>query len=137
MGDGTSALIHNMWTSVSGNAKELRDAADRLDAYMESCIALYMKKCSLSEQQLREMMNAETVLTPQKALEYGLIDQIGASVKEQLPTIAQLQRENNELRMQLRNNDFNQKELKEFLQSTKRKPEPSGFEAFFNIRKGE
>ena len=134
MGDGTSALIHNVWTSVSGNAKELRDAADRLDAYMESCIALYMKRCCLNEQQLREMMDAETVLTPQKALEYGLIDQIGTKTQEQLPTIEQLQLENTKLRMHIKNNDFNQKELKLFLQST-RKPESAGFEVFFNSRK--
>ena len=35
MGDGTSAIIHNMWTTVSGNAPQLRDTANKLDAYME------------------------------------------------------------------------------------------------------
>lgn len=54
MGDGTSAIIHNMWTTVSGNAKQLRDTANQLDAYMESCIALFMKRCTVSEQQLRK-----------------------------------------------------------------------------------
>ena len=36
MGLGTSALVHNMWMSVEGNAKELRKAADDLDVLMES-----------------------------------------------------------------------------------------------------
>ena len=138
MGDGTSALIHNMWTRVEGNAKELRDAADRLDAYMESCIALYLKRCNLTEEQLRGMMDAETVLTPQKALEYALIDQIGVETKGKLPILEALQRENKELRMKIRDNDFNQKELKEFLQSNKKEHvDSTGFGAFFNSRKGE
>lgn len=136
MGDGTSALIHNMWTRIEGNAKELRDAADRLDAYMESCIALYLKRCNLTEEQLRDMMDAETVLTPQKALEYALIDQIGVGAKEKLPTIESLQKENAELRMQIRNNDFNQKELKEFLESNKKEHvDSTGFGAFFNSKR--
>lgn len=138
MGDGTSALIHNMWTRVEGNAKELRDEADRLDAYMESCIALYLKRCNLTEEQLRGMMDAETVLTPQKALEYALIDQIGVETKGKLPILEALQRENEELRMKIRDNDFNQKELKEFLQSNKKEHvDSTGFGAFFNSRKGE
>ena len=35
MGLGTSALVHNMWMSVEGNAKELRKAADDLDVLMK------------------------------------------------------------------------------------------------------
>lgn len=138
MGDGTSALIHNMWTRVEGNAKELRDAAERLDAYMESCIALYLKRCNLSEEQLREMMDAETLLTPQKALEYGFIDQIGVAESDQTQVIESLQKEMLELRSKICNNDFNQKELKAFLRSNKKETiDSTGFGAFFNSKKGE
>lgn len=136
MGDGTSALLHNIWMSATGNAKQLRDAADRLDAYVESCIALYMKRCTISEEELRQLMDAETVLTPQKALEYGFIDMIGV-VEEQQSKEQMMQRlleENAELKMKMQNDDFNQRELKEFLMATKpkAKPEPTGFQAFFN-----
>ena len=76
MGLGTSALIHNMWMSVDGNAKELRKAADDLDTLMESNRQIFLEKSNLEEQQLIDMMEAETFLTPEKALEYGLIDKV-------------------------------------------------------------
>lgn len=140
MGDGTSALLHNMWMSVSGNAKDLRDAADRLDAYMESCIALYMKRCTINEEELRQLMDAETVLTPQKALEYGFIDEIGVveGERSQEQIMQMLLKENAELKAEMKNNDFNQRELKEFLMTTKpaSKPDPTGLQAFFNGKGG-
>lgn len=76
MGLGTSALVHNMWMSVDGNAKELRKAADDLDVLMESNRKIFLERSNLEEQQLIEMMEAETFLTPEKSLEYGLIDRI-------------------------------------------------------------
>lgn len=68
--------IHNMWMSVDGNAKELRKAADDLDTLMESNRQIFLEKSNLEEQQLIDMMEAETFLTPEKALEYGLIDRV-------------------------------------------------------------
>ena len=76
MGLGTSLLIHNMWLSVSGNAEELRKAADDLDVLMESNRQIYMEKVNIDEDQLIEMMNAETYLTPQQAVEMGFADEI-------------------------------------------------------------
>ena len=76
MGIGTSALIHNMWMSVAGNAKELRKAADDLDILMESNRKVFLERSNLEEQRLIEMMEAETFLTPDQCLEYGFIDKI-------------------------------------------------------------
>ena len=42
MGQGTTAIIHDMWETVTGNAADLRAEADNLDVAMESCIALFM-----------------------------------------------------------------------------------------------
>ncbi|GFI12194.1 ATP-dependent Clp protease proteolytic subunit [Lachnospiraceae bacterium] len=77
MGLGTSALIHNMWMSVAGNAKELRKAADDLDVLMESNRQVFLASSNLDEQRLIEMMDAETFLTPDQCLEYGFIDKVG------------------------------------------------------------
>ena len=134
MGDGTSAIIHNMWTTVSGNAKQLRDTANQLDAYMESCIALFMKRCTVSEQQLRKMMDAETVLTPDKALEYGLIDRIGTEQKADID-IEQLLKENLELKQQISNKTFQQQELKKFLMGNKPEQKNDPFQAFFDTKR--
>lgn len=76
MGLGTSALIHNMWMSIDGNAQELRKAADDLDILMESNRQIFLARSNLEEQQLIEMMEREQFLTPDMALEYGLIDRV-------------------------------------------------------------
>lgn len=76
MGLGTSALVHNMWMSVDGNAKELRKAADDLDVLMESNRKIFLERSNLEEQQIIDMMEAETFLTPDQCLEYGLIDKV-------------------------------------------------------------
>lgn len=78
MGIGTSALIHDMWVVAEGNARELRKVADDLDVLMESNRQIFMERSNLSEQQLIEMMEAETFLTPEQCLKYGLIDRVGS-----------------------------------------------------------
>ena len=79
-------------------------------------------------------MDAETVLTPQAALEYGLIDKIGAESKKEVD-IEQLLKENLELKQQVRNQIFNQEELKKFLTGNKPEQKINPFEAFFNAKK--
>lgn len=49
MGQGTTAIIHDMWETVTGNAADLRAEADNLDVAMESCIALFMQRAKISE----------------------------------------------------------------------------------------
>lgn len=150
MGDGTSAIIHNIWTRVEGNAEELRKKADDLDKFMESCIQLYMKRCTVSEEELKAMMDAETVLTPQDALNYGLIDQIGVKAQESSgDELERLVEENRQLRQQIKNDNFAKQQLTDFLQSVKSKQKENnrekgqlnqkstGFDAFFYGKKGE
>lgn len=77
MGIGTSALVHDMWIDASGNARELRKIADDLDILMEANRKIFLEKSNLEEEQLKDMMEKETLLTPDQCLEYGLIDKIG------------------------------------------------------------
>lgn len=77
MGIGTSALVHDMWIDASGNARELRKIADDLDILMEANRKIFLEKSNLEEEQLKDMMEKETFLTPDQCLEYGLIDKIG------------------------------------------------------------
>lgn len=80
MGLGTACLFHNMWTMVQGNAEQLRQAADQLDAMMESNRKIYMQKAKgITEEELKAMMDAEMILTPEKCLELGFCDEIGGS----------------------------------------------------------
>ena len=80
MGLGTSMMIHDMWMTVSGNARELRKQADDLDVLMESNRKIYMNRAkNLTEDELIDMMQKETILTPEQCLEYGFCDEIASS----------------------------------------------------------
>ena len=76
MGVGPTALIHEPWVETSGNAKELRKTADDLDVLTASNRKIFLERSNLEEQQLADMMEAETFLTPDDCLEYGLIDKV-------------------------------------------------------------
>jgi ATP-dependent protease ClpP protease subunit len=81
MGLGTSLLIHNMWINISGNAEDLRKAADDLDVLMEANRQIYMDKVTITEDELIEMLNNETYLTPDQAVEKGFADEVNKSVE--------------------------------------------------------
>lgn len=83
---GTTALIHNMWMYCSGNATQLRKYADDLDDMMEANRQVFMERAKISEDELKELMENETYLTPDKALEYGLIDEIMGKQAEPVDT---------------------------------------------------
>lgn len=143
MGEGTSAIIHDMWMHVTGNAADLRKAADDLDVMMESCIHLFMQRAKhLTEKDLRELMHQETVLTPEKAMYYGFCDRIGSGTKEE-PKVKEREDHEEELKQNLAvlakevvNIKRHQENLKEFMQyaftkSQALNPKQDGFNAFF------
>lgn len=98
---GTTALIHNMWMTCSGNAAQLRKYADDLDDMMEANRQVFMERAVITEEELKGLMEVETYLTPDKALEYGLIDEVygkkGEAPKpeEILEKLSQMQRQLN------------------------------------------
>lgn len=71
-------MIHNMWMGVYGNAAELRKAADDLDTINAAGRKAYLAKAGekLPEETLVEMMDAETWLTAEQCIAYGLADRL-------------------------------------------------------------
>lgn len=69
-------MIHNPWTYVVGNSTELRKQADDLDRIGESSKQSYLQKAGdkLSDDKLQKMLDDETWLNANEALEYGLCD---------------------------------------------------------------
>lgn len=83
MGLGTSMFLHNPWTVVGGNADQLRAMADQLDELSEASLQLYMSRATgITEDELREMMKKETMLAPDKCLQYGFCDIVGEKKKD-------------------------------------------------------
>ena len=115
-----------------------RAEADNLDVAMDSCVALFMQRATVSEDELREMMHKTTTLSPQMALEYGLIDEIGVAPKEEDPDVKlqEVVNENKVLRQRINTRNEHQKQLAEFYQLTHKKEHKkenrTGWGAFFD-----
>jgi ATP-dependent Clp protease protease subunit len=85
-------MIHNAWSIAVGNSSDLRKRADDLDRISQSSMQSYLQKAGdkLSEEKLQEMLDAETWLSADGALQYGLSDvtleenQMAASISEDL-----------------------------------------------------
>ena len=71
-------ILHNMWTVAVGSADDLRNEADKLDAWMKASRALFVQRCEgkVTEEKIKEVMDKETLLGPDDALELGVIDEI-------------------------------------------------------------
>lgn len=129
MGLGTSLLIHNMWLSVSGNADDLRKAADDLDVLMESNRQIYMDRVNISEEQLIEMLNAETYLTPQQAVEMGFADEVTGEEdgegegSNEGATLEQMQKQLSQMRRTMAEQLAFKEELKQLYKNTMQKEE--------------
>lgn len=99
---GTTALVHNMWMYCGGNAVQLRKYADDLDDMMEANRQVFLERATIAEEELITIMENETYLTPEKALEYGLIDEImgkkaePVNTNEMLEKLSQMQQQLNQ-----------------------------------------
>lgn len=126
MGLGTSMLVHNMSMYVYGNAEMLRKCADDLDVLMESNRQIYMARAkNLTEEELAEMMDKETYLTPEQCLDYGFCDEIGAYQADQNRLNQQAAIKVQQLQRQLNSMKSFGQEMKQFvpLQQEPKDPE--------------
>lgn len=69
-------MIHNAWTMTAGNANDLRKEADTLETITESSIKAYESVANISREEIKALMDAETWLTANEALEKGFITDI-------------------------------------------------------------
>lgn len=121
MGLGTSMLIHNPWTFVIGNAEELRAEADRMDALALASRQLYMNRAkNLTEEQLMEMMDKETLMDPETCLKYGFCDVVDKYEKEVIKPQENTDDEKvKELKRQLKEQAFTRSEVEKMLDGLK------------------
>lgn len=93
MSTASLLMIHNAWTYASGNSKELRKQAETLDKITQASINAYMQEVNITEEELKQMLDDETWITPQEAIEKGFItaivnekeaEEVSQSVKKSL-----------------------------------------------------
>ncbi len=93
MSNASLLMIHNAWMYTAGDPNQLRKDAEDLEKITEASINAYMSRVNITEEKLKEMMDAETWITPVDALEMGFATSIvdggvsknaSQSVKKQL-----------------------------------------------------
>ena len=78
MPENSMLMIHNPWTFAMGNSKELRKQADDLDRIAQASIKTYLSKSNgkIDEETLVKLLDEETWLSAQEAVDYGLADEV-------------------------------------------------------------
>lgn len=106
MYSNTMQMIHNAINGAYGNASQLRKVADDLDKIMEGNRQAYLEKSNgkLTEEKLIELLNAESWLTANDCLEYGLCDVVIAEEKDMTEARQMLQQVNKTLEQQINYN---------------------------------
>ena len=94
MSNASLLMIHNAWLYTAGDPNQLRKDADDLETINQASVNAYMSRINITEEALKEMMDAETWIAPADALEMGFATAIiddtqnkkaaGQSVKKKL-----------------------------------------------------
>lgn len=79
-------MIHNAWTSASGNAAELRKQAEDIEKINDMSVQAYMSRVNIEEDDLRALMDAETWITAREAVDMGFATRIETFDKDDGPS---------------------------------------------------
>lgn len=76
MSNTSLLMIHNAWTYASGDSNDLKEQAENLEKITQASINAYMNVTNVSEEDLKEMMNKDTWINGDEALEMGFTTKI-------------------------------------------------------------
>ena len=76
MPNNTMFMVHNPMTVASGSSKDFNKTADVLDKVKETILNTYVSKTGQEKEILSQLMDDESWLSAEEALEYGFIDEI-------------------------------------------------------------
>lgn len=71
MRSGSMMMVHMPWTLSQGNAEEMRKTADTLEKTGDSIVDIYSERTGISSDDIRNIMNEETWLSAEEAVEQG------------------------------------------------------------------
>jgi len=131
----TMMMIHNAWMGIFGNAKELRKAADDLDAIMEGNMEAYLLKADgkITKDKLMELLDGETWLTAKQCLEYGFADQVLTKETDMTEAQALLQKVNLSLEAKVSYNKAIAAQLRDMTETKEAIDDPKVIEAIEDI----
>jgi ATP-dependent protease ClpP protease subunit len=76
MAEGAFFMIHRAWCLQVGDADDMRSVADLLDKVDASIVVDYSRKTGMGDDEIMQLMTAETWFTATEALENKFIDRI-------------------------------------------------------------
>ncbi len=144
MNEASLLMIHNAWTYGMGNAAELRKQAEDLDIITQASVNAYVRNSTISEEEIKKMMDAETWISAEKAKEYGFATQIyeeevneaSQSAMKAIRNIILTEPKQAELKAMEIDTDSIAQKVAEQLEKRFEKPK-SAWSAFFGEKKGE
>lgn len=74
--ENAMVMIHDPFTLGGGNARDLRQSAERLDRVADAMLRGYAAKSQQSPEAVRQIMEAETWYTATEAVEAGFADEV-------------------------------------------------------------
>lgn len=118
-------MIHNAWSYAYGDANDFRKLADDLDKATEPSIQAYVNASNLSRETIKALMDNETWITSDEALEWGFATEVTT-------TEAKQSLHDQYLVKQILENKRLQKELEQAKNSMQKK-EKSSWDDYFNL----
>lgn len=85
MGEASLLMIHNAWSYTSGNADDLRKAADDLETISRAAAEAYRASVSIDDETLDQMLAEESWIAPQDAVNMGFATGIEDYGKSTVP----------------------------------------------------
>ena len=83
MSPASLLMIHNAWTFAMGNAEDLRKTADDIETITQASVNAYKAVATIDEAKIKELMDNETWILPDDALEYGFATSIDEEIDEE------------------------------------------------------
>lgn len=76
MSPGSMMMIHKPWSMVMGDVNELEKAKEILNGIEDSIIPIYTGRTGLTKEEIAGMLEAETWMTAEQAVELGFADEL-------------------------------------------------------------
>ena len=80
MPENAFMMIHNPWGFAMGGADEMRNTADVLDKIGTSLVSTYAKRTGKTDQEITALLDAETWMTAQEAVDAGFATSVTAAL---------------------------------------------------------
>ncbi len=81
MPENTFMMVHSPLNALRGNAADMREMADLLDKVESSLIATYVARTGLSHEEIKALLDAETLMTASEAVKLGFADEMRPALK--------------------------------------------------------